>query len=365
MLEIMIAPCNPSQRKNTMTTPLLATPTRTLPEGYSLRATTLDDAEAVAEFFRATSLQRDDDETFSPELLRNDWVAPNFDLALSSRLVIAPDGSIVGAITVFDSAEVPVSVYSNWDVLHTDPHAHAIGLCLLEWGENRSRQAIDRCPPEARVSMKAGTKQGYAPDEAILNEFGMTPSRYFNRMLINMTEPPIAPALPAGYSLTSYAVRNDLRDLVIAKDDIWRDHYGYVEQSIESIMEDWQHWLSTDKKLSLDMWYLALDDATNEIVGMVLCRDEEWDDPKAGYVAIVGVRRAHRKQGIAEILLRKSFAEFWKRGRKDVSLFVDGSNPTGATRLYARAGMHLSRTYTQYQKELRAGIELTNTAKAE
>jgi mycothiol synthase len=362
MLEIMIAPCNPSQRKDTMTTPLIATSTRILPDGYTMRATTLEDAEAVAQFFRTTSLQRGDDETFSTELLRNDWVAPNFDLSRSGRLVFAPDGSLVGTVTVFDSAEVPVSIYTNWDVLHTDPNAHNIGLFLLEWAENRAREAIDRCPPEARVSMKAGTKQGYTPDEAILTDYGMTPTRYFNRMLINMTEQPAAPALPAGYSLTSYAVRNDLRELVTVKDDIWQDHYGYVAQSIETIMEDWQHWLSTDKHLSLDMWYLAIDDATNEIAGMVPCRNEEWDDPSAGYVAIVGVRRAHRKQGIAEILLRQSFADFWARGRKDVSLFVDGANPTGATRLYVRAGMHLSRTYTQYQKELRPGVELANQA---
>jgi hypothetical protein len=40
-----------------------------------------------------------------------------------------------------------------------------------------------------------------------------------------------------------------------------------------------------------------------------------------------------------------------------VALGVDAENPTGATRLYERAGMHIGQQYATYGKELRAGIE--------
>jgi mycothiol synthase len=41
-----------------------------------------------------------------------------------------------------------------------------------------------------------------------------------------------------------------------------------------------------------------------------------------------------------------------------MALGVDADNPTGATRLYERAGMHIGQQYATYSKELRAGIEL-------
>ena len=42
--------------------------------------------------------------------------------------------------------------------------------------------------------------------------------------------------------------------------------------------------------------------------------------------------------------------------------FLVSQNLTGATRLYERAGMHVARIYVSYEKELRAGIELSTQA---
>ena len=47
--------------------------------------------------------------------------------------------------------------------------------------------------------------------------------------------------------------------------------------------------------------------------------------------------------------------EFYKRGMQTICLFVDAQNPTGATRLYEKAGMHVAAEYVIYEKELRAG----------
>jgi len=43
-----------------------------------------------------------------------------------------------------------------------------------------------------------------------------------------------------------------------------------------------------------------------------------------------------------------------------MALGVDAESPTGATRLYERAGMHIGQQYATYSKELRAGIELAD-----
>jgi hypothetical protein len=38
---------------------------------------------------------------------------------------------------------------------------------------------------------------------------------------------------------------------------------------------------------------------------------------------------------------------------------VDAQNPTGATRLYERAGMHVVQEHIHFEKELRSGYELS------
>ena len=47
-----------------------------------------------------------------------------------------------------------------------------------------------------------------------------------------------------------------------------------------------------------------------------------------------------------------------------MALGVDAENPTGATRLYERAGMQIGQQYATYGKELRAGTELTDVDEA-
>jgi ribosomal protein S18 acetylase RimI-like enzyme len=58
-------------------------------------------------------------------------------------------------------------------------------------------------------------------------------------------------------------------------------------------------------------------------------------------------------------LLRHSFNEFYRRGKRKVGLGVDAQNLTGALRLYENAGMHVQKTFDQYEKELRPGIEIS------
>jgi ribosomal protein S18 acetylase RimI-like enzyme len=77
-----------------------------------------------------------------------------------------------------------------------------------------------------------------------------------------------------------------------------------------------------------------------------------------GWVGTLGVRRAWRKRGLGEALLLHSFGEFYKRGMKTIGLGVDAENPTGATRLYKKAGMSVAAEYVIYEKELRAGCDI-------
>jgi mycothiol synthase len=58
-------------------------------------------------------------------------------------------------------------------------------------------------------------------------------------------------------------------------------------------------------------------------------------------------------------LLQHSFNEFYWRGKRKVGLGVDAQNLTGALRLYENAGMHVHKSFELYEKELRAGTEIS------
>ncbi len=75
--------------------------------------------------------------------------------------------------------------------------------------------------------------------------------------------------------------------------------------------------------------------------------------PPTAWVNILAVRRPWRRQGLGMALLRQAFGEFYRRGIRQVALGVDAENITGATRLYARAGMRVTRQYARYEKMLR------------
>lgn len=79
-------------------------------------------------------------------------------------------------------------------------------------------------------------------------------------------------------------------------------------------------------------------------------RNGDW-----GWIGTLGVRPAFRRRGIAEALLKRSFAEFFRRGELRVALGVDAQSPTGATRLYERAGMRILYVVIVYEKVLRDG----------
>ncbi|MBD0349195.1 MAG: GNAT family N-acetyltransferase, partial [Thermoleophilia bacterium] len=96
------------------------------------------------------------------------------------------------------------------------------------------------------------------------------------------------------------------------------------------------------------LWFIAYDG--DEIAGFSLCRPRESGDPDMGWVSVLGVRRPWRRRGLALALLRHSFVELHRRGKKRVGLGVDAENTTGALRLYERAGMHVDRRWDTWEK---------------
>jgi mycothiol synthase len=97
-------------------------------------------------------------------------------------------------------------------------------------------------------------------------------------------------------------------------------------------------------------------DDLDAVAAFARCQDEK---ALGGWIHTLGVLRPWRRHGLGQALLYHAFAEFYRRGINNVYLGVDAQSLTGATRLYERAGMHVVRLFKAYEKELRAGKELS------
>jgi mycothiol synthase len=83
-------------------------------------------------------------------------------------------------------------------------------------------------------------------------------------------------------------------------------------------------------------------------VGLCLCSY----NPPLGFVAVLGTDPQARGRGVASALLRRSFVNLAARGATRVELHVDSTNPTGAVRLYERAGMVMAFAFKLFELEL-------------
>lgn len=330
-----------------------------LSEGFTVRAGSIDDLEAVVALFNACSREVLGKEEHDVASTRVEWTTLNFKLETDTRLVLAPSGEIVGWVEVRDISEPHVRIRS-WGRVHPRYRELGIGAYLLDWAERRARQAIPTAPPGARVILTQGALKQDASAQELLGKAGFKPIRRFLRMLIEINAPLPEPTWPEGITIREFIPGRDDRPLVAAVREAFRDHWGYVEESFEGELEQWQHWMKEADDFDPTLWYLALDG--DEIAGFSVCWPKSPGDPNTGSVEVLGVRRQWRRRGLALALLRHSFREFHRRGKEKVVLGVDSESLTGATRLYEKAGMHVDREYISYEKELRPGADLITRA---
>jgi mycothiol synthase len=166
-------------------------------------------------------------------------------------------------------------------------------------------------------------------------------------MEIELNEAPRTPVWPDGIELRPFVLQAQNQGVFEAHEEAFSDHWGHTPGTFER----WQHHMTGREDFDPSLWFIAWDARFAQIAGYSLCRYRMG----IGWVGTLGVRRAWRKRGLGEALLLHSFGEFYKRGTKTIGLGVDAENPTGATRLYKKAGMHIAAEYVIYEKELRPG----------
>jgi mycothiol synthase len=318
---------------------------QTLPQGFQMRCPTMDDLKDVHNVITTSDLAYHGSADITLEELRTDWLTPDFNLQQDAWLLAGPAGEVVGYASVGQREHT--RIYSEILVLPEYSHLGFQDYLLAQveqWAQGQVLQAR----PDARVALSCYVAQRDEQGVLSLQRHGFKEIRRSWNMEITMNEAPAEPEWPAGISVRTFRP-GDERAVFDTDEEAFKDHWGHMPSNFER----WKHWTVERETFDPTLWFLAYDN--DQIAGISLCayRDE------LGWVDTLAVLRPWRRMGLGKALMLHSFGEFYRRGTRTVGLGVDSQNLTGATRLYERVGMHVARVYINYEKELRAGVELS------
>jgi mycothiol synthase len=318
-----------------------------LPPGFTLRPAAWSDLDGVAALIRAVcEADGDPDDAVPASEIRSEWET-NFDIDQDVWVVTDPSGKVVGYEEFF--CRPGHASYQGDGYVHPHYEDRGIGTALLRALDERCRREMPNAEPDLRVFLRNFMTANDEKGCALHEKEGFKAVRYNWSMRIALSSPPPVPQFPAGIEIRPFDEAQHMFPVYEALTESFMDHWGFIKPPFE----EWkQHRLAPDRYYP-DLWFVAW--ADDQIAGVSICRFRSG----IGWVWSLGVRRPWRKQGLGMALLQYSFGEFYRRGQKVVGLGVDASNPTGATRLYERAGMHVETEYVCYEKEYRAGREPT------
>lgn len=288
----------------------------------SLRPPRDDEFDAILELMNRHQLAAFGEADVVADELRTWFATPTLDAQRDVRLA-ERNGRLVGYV----DTERAEATDRWWSDVKVDPDADVEDVLpgLVAWLEERTGSGTLRVwtgADDARV-IDAFTRLGFAPH------------RHSYRMEMSLEGEERTPSWPDGISIREFTP-DDAERVYEANIEVWLDASDPIEESFD----EWRRWTTEREGFDPSLWFLAFDG--DELAGFSLCRQDDTD-PSAGYVAILGVRRPWRRQGLGEALLIHSFAAFRDRGYTRATLGVDASSPTGATRLYERAGMSVYR----------------------
>lgn len=299
----------------------------------TLRPPREDEFEAMLELLNAHQLAAFGEADATAEDLRL-WLTTPYVKVENDIRVLERDGRLIGYADVDSDRDDPPVWWCDVKVA-PDADAGAVLPPLVAWLDERA--VVGR--------LRVWTSE---TDERIVGAFsalGFEPVRHSYRMEIDLVAEPRAPAWPDGITVrnATTAEHRSIHDAVV---EVWRDTNDHYDESFE----EWAHWNVERESYDPDLWFLA--EAGGKLAGFAICRRDDVDH-SAGYVGLLGVRRPWRRQGLGEALLLHSFTEFRRRGYTRAALGVDASSPTGATRLYERAGMRVYRDTVFLERPVR------------
>ena len=273
--------------------------------------------------------------------LREEW--EGLDLDRDAWLAVE-EGSIAGVMHRYDlrGGRVLADGY-----VHPELTGRGAGALLLAAVEERARELARDLPAGEPVVVETSHLVGDPRAPKLLGCRGYEPVRTFFRMVARLEREPDVPQWPEGTEVRPLDPVRDGPQLQAALDEAFADEWGYARRPYDAWFEAHLGRPGFDPSLCPVVW------AGDRLVAAALNHPKRMGD--WGWVGTLGVLPAWRRRGLGAALLQESFRRFHERGERLVALGVDARNPTGATRLYERAGMRVLWRADVWRKEIRPG----------
>lgn len=321
-----------------------------LPDGFAFRPPVDGEGEPIVKMMNEESRALRGTVTVSLDWVANAWTAPGVDRENDFVVVVDPAGAVAGY--VFVESHAPFTEVFSVGSVALRHQGRGIGAAILEEAQRRAARFFPLAPPGERIVMHAGALADEPRAAGLLTAHGFFEARRYARMAIEFAEPPALSRPVPEIDIRPFRP-GDERAVYDCLGEAFADHWGGNWPSEES----WRHdHIDASSDFEPELWQLAWHDA--ELAGALIAEAGADDDPTVGHVSNLGVRRAHRRRGIGEALLRTSFVQFHQRGCRGVVLEVDTESITGATRLYERLGMTAEPRFSQWEKELRPAADV-------
>ncbi len=204
--------------------------------------------------------------------------------------------------------------------------------------------AVGWCATQGEVGFAVGVVHPRAKGRGLGTELvGRSEAALGARDIARIHQFAVGADAAAAALLTAHGYRDIRRfyDMAIHLDEAFQDHWEHHGRGFD----EWWNRHRANPNFDPTLWFLVRDG--DEIVAV--CRNEA-NRNGGGYVGALGVRRPWRGKGYAKALLLYTFREFYARGMPRVTLGVDAENPTGATHLYERVGMHVEAENVVFEK---------------
>ena len=271
-----------------------------------IRAAGWEDLGAVTELLGAQNRAASGVAGVRAEYLRSEWALPGFALG-EDNLVADDHGRAVGYAAVTPRRELVLAAADD-----------AIADELLARTLARARTRGD----------EAVTVTVLAPDTslaALVERHRFAFDRETILMWRPLGETLEDPRLPPRVALRKF----EFADAAAVHRLLDEAYLGWDGRYLPMAHADWVAWMTGDSEFDASVWWLA--ERAGALVGCAL----HWS---SGWLKDLAVAPSERGRGLGAALVQQGLAEFSRRRIARVGLKVDGSNPTGALRLYERLG---------------------------
>jgi mycothiol synthase len=304
------------------------------PAGYRSRPASEVDADSIYRVIHDYDVSMVGYSDFARDDLFELFREEHFDIQRDTRVVLDREGRVVGFATLW--GREPGRRYIGFAVVAREHTGRGIGTHLLGFLERRMAEHV---ADEDGAILHNFIDRADVAARRLVEAVGFSEVRRHYTMAIDLGERDTEPSVPAGISIRT--CHEDDAELIHAlTEETFAEHWGHTPLSFERWRKQYYERSDTD----LSMWFLASEG--DEPAGFLVGRAMDG----LGWVGDLGVRKPHRRRGIASALLRHSFADFQRRGLSKVGLGVDASNETNAVRVYEKVGMRSERVYATYEK---------------